>query len=301
MAPPDPGRPPAGAVRWRTVRVAGARVEFAEVGDPAADPLIFLHGWGLTPRTYLSAIAPLVAAGVRVVAPSLPGCGGSDPLGLRSGLAAYAARVGAAVDELGVGRAFVAGHSFGGGVALQLAAARPDLVRSLTLVNTVGGAPGERAAMTQHSWAWWALGAATELDPRQLLHLCPRLARDFVPNLVRHPLAVSAAAVVAMRASLADEAAGLVAAGLPVLFIWGDRDRLTAPGVLSEVADHLGPEIVHGRHGWMLNQPAEFAELLRNALVVHVLLERQRRGQVTGTVTRETPLADLLDATGAVP
>ena len=32
------------------------------------------------------------------------------------------------------------GHSFGGGIALQLATDRPDLVRSLALVNSGGGA-----------------------------------------------------------------------------------------------------------------------------------------------------------------
>lgn len=42
----------------------------------------------------------------------------------------------------------------------------------------------------------------------------------------------------------------------------------------------LPPEVVRGRHGWLLRSPAEFAELLHNALVVSVLLERRARPPV---------------------
>jgi hypothetical protein len=33
--------------------------------------------------------------------------------------------------------------------------------------------------------------------------------------------------------------------------------------------------VVRGRHGWLLTEPAAFAELVRNALVVHAMLERR--------------------------
>ena len=93
------------------------------------------------PACYADGVSRLTAAGVRVVAPCLPGFGGSDPLPLhRAGLADYAHRIARLLEVLGEdGPVFVAGHSFGGGIALQLATERPDLVRSLTLVNPVGG------------------------------------------------------------------------------------------------------------------------------------------------------------------
>jgi hypothetical protein len=64
-----------------------------------------------------------------------------------------------------------------------------------------------------------------------------------------------------------------------VLFVWGDRDRLITPGAFAEIANELTPEVVKGRHGWLLTEPEEFATLLHNALVVHAMLERSRRGQ----------------------
>lgn len=78
---------------------------------------------------------------------------------------------------------------------------------------------------------------------------------------------------------------------MPVLFVWGDRDRLITPGALSSVAGDLLPEVVRGRHGWLLSSPREFSDLLVNALVVHAMLERRRRGQAA---TAATALASLL-------
>lgn len=258
------------------------------------DPLLFLHGWGLTPRAYAEGVVRLCAAGIRVIAPSLPGFGGSDGPPLRNiELGAYAERVAAAVEALGLSKpAFVVGHSFGGGVALRLASDRPDLVRSLTLVNSVGGAPGRRGLMSRHSWLVWALGALTELHPAELGRLAPLIARDLVPNLARRPVTLTLSALLALRASLAEEAAALVRDGMPVLFLWGDRDRLVTPGALRDVASHLPPEVVSGGHGWLLSSPEEFADLLRNALTVHAMLERRRRGQAVVLPPGAT-LADL--------
>ena len=267
------------ALTWRTVVVDGASVRVMEAGD--GEPLLFLHGWGLTPRAYAAGVRRLTTAGIKVIAPALPGFGGSDGPPLRGiDLRAYAHRVGRLLDVLGLEHpVFVAGHSFGAGVAIQLATDRPERVRSLTLVNSVGGAPGEADGLVRASWLRWAAGAATELHPRELLRAAPSLLRDFVPNAVRKPLTMALSARLALRASLADQAAALVARGLPVLFVWGDEDHLVAPGALADVICDLPAEVVHGRHGWLLTEPAEFAALLREALVVHAMLERRRRGE----------------------
>lgn len=287
-------RPPH-EVTWRTVDVDGAAVQVMEAGDPDREILLFLHGWGLTPRAYADGVRRLTAAGVRVVAPALPGFGGSDGPALRDvALKAYAHRVGRLLDVLDVEHpVFVAGHSFGGGVALQLATDRPERVRSLTLVNSVGGAPGRGPGLVDASWASWAAGAVRDLSPRQLVRAAPSLLRDFVPNLVRQPLTLALTARLALTASLADQARALVATGVPVLFVWADGDRIVAPGALAEVSGSLPPEVVRGRHGWLLVEPEEFATLMRNALVVHAMLERRHRGQAL-VLPRGYALTDIL-------
>jgi pimeloyl-ACP methyl ester carboxylesterase len=278
---------------WRNVDVDGSTVRVMEAGR--GDPLLFLHGWGLTPRAYAEGITRLTGAGVQVIAPCLPGFGRSDGLGLSHvSLPAYAHRVGRLLDALGIEHpVFVAGHSFGGGVAIQLATDRPERVRSLTLVNTVGGAPGRRTGLTDTSWLRWATGTIGELNGTGLLHAVPSLLRDYLPNWLRRPAAMALSARLALTASLSAEVEALVAQGVPVLFIWADRDRVVAPGALADVVTSLPAEIIGGRHGWLLTEPEEFATLLRNALVVHTMLERKRRGQAV-VLPKGASLADLI-------
>ena len=278
---------------WRDVEVDGATVRVMEAGR--GDPLLFLHGWGLTPRAYAQGITRLTGAGVRIIAPCLPGFGGSDALGLtRVGLAGYAERVGRLLDVLEVEHpVFVAGHSFGGGVAIRLATDRPERVRSLTLVNTVGGAPGRRAGLVNTSWLRWAAGTLGELNGTGLVRAAPSLLRDYLPNVVRRPAAMALSARLALTASLSREVEALVAQGTPVLFIWADSDRVVAPGALADVVTALPAEVIEGRHGWLLTDPEEFATLMHNALVVHSMLERKRRGQAV-VLPKGASLADLI-------
>ena len=294
MNRPDP------PVSWRTLHVDGARVRLLELGD--GEPLVFLHGWGLGPSPYRRGLEGLCAAGVRVLAPALPGFSGSDGLPLLGiTLDALADRVARVLDVLDLGKpAFVVGHSLGGGVALRLATRRPELVRSLTLVNSVGGAPGPsrsrrvgdlRVAMDDRSWFRWWLSSLGELHPSELLGTVPGSSVDLAANLLSKPLTATLTAMVAFRASLADDAQALVEAGMPVLFIWGDRDGVIAPGALAGIVSELPAEVVQGRHGWLLRSPREFADLLVNALVVHAMLERRNRGM---SIVPDAPLAEML-------
>jgi pimeloyl-ACP methyl ester carboxylesterase len=125
---------------WQTVDVDGTAIRVMTAGT--GDPLLFLHGWGLSPRTYSAGITRLTAAGLQVIAPALPGFGGSAGPALRSiDMGTYGQLLGRLLDAMGIEHpAFVVGHSFGGGVAISLATQRPERVRSQTLLNSVGGA-----------------------------------------------------------------------------------------------------------------------------------------------------------------
>ncbi|MCW2622340.1 MAG: hypothetical protein JWL64_1942 [Frankiales bacterium] len=284
---------PQGRETWRTVDVDGTRTRVMEVGS--GEPLLFLHGWGLAPAVYAEGLRLLGADGVRVIAPALPGFGGSDGPGLVGlDLAGYARHIARLLDELGIDTpVLVAGHSFGGGVALELATAHPERVRSLTLVNSVGGAPGRKAGLVSASWLHWALGAAGELSPQAVLRSTPGVLKAFLPSALRHPVTMALTARLALRASLADKAAALVSRGLPVLFVWGDEDRLIAPGALAHVAASLPSRVVQGKHGWLITHPEEFAAVMHDALAVQAGLEREQRG-LSMALPGDPSLAELL-------
>lgn len=245
-------------VAWDTVPVAGRRVELARVGnDGDGRPFVFLHGWGLSPRTYLPCLSALSAdSGRTVLALALPGFGRSDPLPLRrQGVSGVAEHVAATLDRVGLERADLVGHSFGGGVALRLGATRPDLVSSLTLVSPVGGAGAGAVPLRR------VVGGLV----RDGLHgWTPRaLAADLIPATRRHPTAVIGSALAAWRADLIRDVAAVDAHGMPTLFAFAEQDCVVTAGSIPTVASgHVRCCTVPGRHSWLLSEPARFVGMV---------------------------------------
>ncbi len=117
----------------RTVVAADTRFLVREEGSGDGIPVLLLHGVPETSTCWRHQAAAL-AVGRRVLAPDLPGLGGSAYTGpydvpslVRQLAALVDAEVGGPVD--------VVGHDWGGSLALALASARPDLVRRLGVVN----------------------------------------------------------------------------------------------------------------------------------------------------------------------
>jgi pimeloyl-ACP methyl ester carboxylesterase len=94
--------------------------------------LLCLHPSNLSSRTF-HRFLPEIADDRSVYAPDLPGCGESDPapsMNLKDGAAAVADLA----KDLRLRQIDLLGFGFGAGVALELAVARPELVRRLVLV-----------------------------------------------------------------------------------------------------------------------------------------------------------------------
>ncbi len=124
------------AVWDRRVTVDGMSTQYLEAG--AGSPLLLMHGYEQSATSWRWVI-PALARTHRVLALSLPGHGDSDPAvgGYAPGrdLAPFVADF---LDTLGVGALDVVGNSVGGAVALRLALADPQRVRTLTLVGSAG-------------------------------------------------------------------------------------------------------------------------------------------------------------------
>jgi pimeloyl-ACP methyl ester carboxylesterase len=98
-------------------------------------PLVLLHGLGSSRQAW-DPVVPALGESFDVIAVDLPGFGGSAPAQVEPGPAALAAAVAGLLDELGITAPHLAGNSFGGWVALELAAIRP--AASLTLLSPAG-------------------------------------------------------------------------------------------------------------------------------------------------------------------
>ncbi len=126
----------------RACVVAGVRLAYRESGDPAAAPLVLLHGLG-EDSTGWDEVAAAFAGRFRVLAVDLRGHGGSDWPGIYS-LALMRDDVLGLLDALKLGPVTLMGHSLGGVVAFAVAQARPDRVARLIAEDVSPPFPRDR-------------------------------------------------------------------------------------------------------------------------------------------------------------
>jgi pimeloyl-ACP methyl ester carboxylesterase len=123
-----------------TVRLAnGIKLAYVELGDPNGQPLLLLHGYTDTSRSW-SLVAPHLS-GYRLLIPDQRGHGDADAPECCYGPAQFAFDAKLFLDALGVKRAAVAGHSLGSMVAMSMAAEYPERVAAIVLIGSTALAP----------------------------------------------------------------------------------------------------------------------------------------------------------------
>lgn len=120
------------------VKIHGHRRAFVRTGSGPA--LLLLHGLGCDHSTWAPIIESL-AKRYTVIAPDLLGHGASDKPRADYSVGGYANGMRDLLTVLGIDRATVLGHSFGGGVAMQFAYQFPERCERLVLVASGGLGP----------------------------------------------------------------------------------------------------------------------------------------------------------------
>lgn len=120
-----------------------ARVTFVRRGNPTGPKVVLLHGFDSSCLEYRRLVPRLAKMGMDVFAVDLLGWGFSDRVGGVSGdgYSAKAKKDALASflsDEVGDGEVFLAGASLGGAAAIEFAAAYPEAVRGLVLIDAQG-------------------------------------------------------------------------------------------------------------------------------------------------------------------
>lgn len=257
----------------RTVSVwqGKVRVRVPSKGDGPA--LVFFHGpWGLTWDPFLDELA----RSFTVYAPEHPGTtpDAPDDVYHLDGLWDLVLCYEEVLEALGLEQAMLVGHSFGGMVACELAAAYPRRARRLTLIDPIGF---WRDADRVINWMM--------LDPARLrdsiFHDPGGEAARRMFDIAAEPDAAAAARV---RLMWAMGATGkfiwpIPDKGLkkrihrvkaPTLIVWGKEDRLVPPVYADEFSRRIAGarvQTVDGAgHAPQLEQPEKVARMVADFL-----------------------------------
>jgi pimeloyl-[acyl-carrier protein] methyl ester esterase len=247
-------------------------------------PLVMVHGWGLNLRVF-DTLAPAIGRGRSVVRVDLPGHGRSSWDGRAATLAGHAMLVRDAVTRHGAPSTpwTVLGWSLGGQIALEIAAATPELVERLVLIATT---PRYTA---RHDWphampatVLAGFEARLESDWRRTVNEFlelqvrgsaggERVLRELQDALPAHgepdPRALAAGLSSLAQSDLRER---LDRIRQPALVLAGQYDRITPPEASRELAERLPNgryvEFRRAGHAPFLSHPEELVSAVREFL-----------------------------------
>ena len=130
-------------VSYLNVRLMGqdhrmAYMDVAPVGEANGRTVVLFHGMNFFAAAFAPTIQALTGAGFRVIAVDRLGYGRSSKPLIHYNLHIPARNTKALLDELGIERVAVVGHSMGGMVATRFTSTYPEVVTHVAMVNQIG-------------------------------------------------------------------------------------------------------------------------------------------------------------------
>jgi pimeloyl-ACP methyl ester carboxylesterase len=241
------------------VRRAVPAAQFVQVGDQlvhveqtgTGEPVVLLHGFGASAYSWRK-VMPGLARGHRVVAIDLNGFGYTQRPKERARYTreAQAKLVLDTLDALGIARAHVIGHSYGGGLTLYLAQQHPERFRTMVLVDssapTYANDRRSRAAAFRPLTGLFVRTVALRrsMVRKGLLHsfydhalVTPELVEAYYERLTIEGATDAFYGLTAPAP--AGETVRLERIAVPALVVWGAHDELIAPEVGRRAAARL--------------------------------------------------------------
>lgn len=232
-----------------TVELGGVTIGYDDRPgtDPAADPLVLVHGHPFDRSMWLPQAEHFSAAGLRVIAPDLRGYGQSSVVPGKTPLETFARDIAALLDHLRVDRIVLGGLSMGGQIVLEFYRLFPQRVSALVLADTTARAEtdegrGQRAAMADRLLAEGMSGYANEVLPKMV---APANI-EALPAVAQHVLAMmsatspeGAAAALRGRAERPDYVELLSDIEVPTLVVVGRDDEFTPVDVARFMQERI--------------------------------------------------------------
>lgn len=258
-SPPWPARHLQSPVRRPALQVDGIATVLREAGpSDAPEAVVFIHGVPGSGADFEPLLASAGRLG-RAIAWDAPGFGRADkPAAFEQSVAGHGAFIAGALEELGVERAHLVLHDFGGGWGLRFAADNPERVASVSLL--CAGAPIEyRWHRVARIWRSRPAGelmmaSTTPASFRAGMRRAGprRLPRPFLERMYEDFDRETRAAILRLYRSVPDIAAAgreladaLAPARIPALVVWGEQDPYLPPALAARQRDAFPEAEVH--------------------------------------------------------
>ncbi|MBI1795064.1 MAG: alpha/beta hydrolase [Chloroflexi bacterium] len=209
----------------KKIKVNGFDLAFERNGRGM--PLVLIHGYPLD-HTIWNESAPLLEKDFDLILPDLRGFGQSGTVAEPYSMADLASDIVGLLDQLELDKAFVAGHSMGGYVALAFARAYPQRLAGLGMISSqVSDDPPDRKEGRYKTAADVAeKGAGLVADA-----MAPKLSADahvqlFVRDLIGRQKAAGVIGALKAMAERPDSADLLKKLKVPAVIVHGDADAL---------------------------------------------------------------------------
>lgn len=273
-----------GGAALELLNVDDARLQYEVTGT--GEPVLLVHG-ALIARSFWTFVAePAISERYRLITYHRRGYAGSTGASGPVSIARQAADCRALARHLGHERVHVAGHSYGGVIALHLALSNPDLVHTLTLLEPAvalgeSGA-GYRESLEQGVRRYREAGAAVVVDEFLSMRFGDgyreRLDRD-MPGVFDQAVADAAVSFEVELPALRDWEFGEAEARRikqPVLSVVGSESDVLSPRFVEAdrllrewLPDAEGFVLPGAAHGMQMQNPAGMARALAEFLAKH--------------------------------
>jgi 3-oxoadipate enol-lactonase len=259
-----------------TRTVTGRTVSYDDVG--VGRPLVLLHAFPLSREMWQPQIAAL-SRDFRVLAPDLPGFGGTAGFADEPSIDGMAIAVSELLDALSITEPVaLVGLSMGGYVAFAFARRYPDRLRALVLADTRAEPDDETGKANRDKLIAFAKDhSAADVIDQMMPKMLSEETRSTRPQVVAEVRRIASAqpiggiisALQALR-DRPDARSGLDAIGIPTLVIVGAEDAVTPPAVAKDLAIKVSGslEVIPGAgHLSNLEQPEIFSDVVRRFLL----------------------------------
>ncbi len=230
------------SIQDTTRAIADRSLHYLEAGSQHGQPIILLHGGFADAWHNWQQVMQQLADHHHVIAPDLPGYGQSDPLS-PTRLAALLDWLRDLMDALEIEQAVLVGHSFGGLIARLFAAAYPQHVPALVLIN--GGVIPHVTPFARSLAALPGLGTLTfrqisrgTTSPKRLgsaAHHLESLPADFLANARKNSSGLARLMQGLTRSEVPEARRPLI----PVMLLWGENDLVAPLRAGEQIRDNI--------------------------------------------------------------